>query len=196
MLNISVMASGGGTNFQAIIDAIESGEIRNAEIRLLIASNDKAGALARAKKAGIETKVISAADIHDKDKDKLAEAIIAALDEADTDLVVLAGYMSILDAPIIREYDKKIINIHPSLIPKFCGSGMYGIKVHEAVLAAGETVTGATVHYVDEGVDTGEIILQEEVGVQPGDVPETLQKRVLLTEHRILTEVIQMLADR
>ena len=194
MLNISVMASGGGTNFQAIIDAIESGEIRNAEIRLLIASNDKAGALARAKKAGIETKVISAADIHDKDK--LAEAIIAALDEADTDLVVLAGYMSILDAPIIRKYDKKIINIHPSLIPKFCGRGMYGIKVHEAVLAAGETVTGATVHYVDEGVDTGEIILQEEVGVQPGDVPETLQKRVLLTEHRILTEVIQMLADR
>lgn len=194
MLNISVMASGGGTNFQAIIDAIESGEIRNAEIRLLIASNDKAGALARAKKAGIETKVISAADIHDKDK--LAEAIIAALDEADTDLVVLAGYMSILDAPIIREYDKKIINIHPSLIPNFCGRGMYGIKVHEAVLAAGETVTGATVHYVDEGVDTGEIILQEEVGVQPGDVPETLQKRVLLTEHRILTEVIQMLADR
>lgn len=194
MLNISVMASGGGTNFQAIIDAIESGEIRNAEIRLLIASNDKAGALARAKKAGIETKVISAADIHDKDK--LAEAIIAALDEADTDLVVLAGYMSILDAPIIREYEKKIINIHPSLIPKFCGRGMYGIKVHEAVLAAGETVTGATVHYVDEGVDTGEIILQEEVGVQPGDVPETLQKRVLLTEHRILTEVIQMLADR
>jgi len=194
MLNISVMASEGGTNFQAIIDAIESGEIRNAEIRLLIASNDKAGALARAKKAGIETKVISAADIHDKDK--LAEAIIAALDEADTDLVVLAGYMSILDAPIIREYDKKIINIHPSLIPKFCGRGMYGIKVHEAVLAAGETVTGATVHYVDEGVDTGEIILQEEVGVQPGDVPETLQKRVLLTEHRILTEVIQMLADR
>lgn len=194
MLNISVMASGGGTNFQAIIDAIESGEIRNAEIRLLIASNDKAGALARAKKAGIETKVISAADIHEKDK--LAEAIIAALDEADTDLVVLAGYMSILDAPIIREYDKKIINIHPSLIPKFCGRGMYGIKVHEAVLAAGETVTGATVHYVDEGVDTGEIILQEEVGVQPGDVPETLQKRVLLTEHRILTEVIQMLADR
>lgn len=194
MLNISVMASGGGTNFQAIIDAIESGEIRNAEIRLLIASNDKAGALARAKKAGIETKVISAADIHDKDK--LAEAIIAALDEADTDLVVLAGYMSILDAPIIREYDKKIINIHPSLIPKFCGRGMYGIKVHEAVLAAGETVTGATVHYVDEGVDTGEIILQEEVGVQPGDVPETLQKRVILTEHRILTEVIQMLADR
>lgn len=194
MLNISVMASGGGTNFQAIIDAIESGEIRNAEIRLLIASNDKAGALARAKKAGIETKVISAADIHDKDK--LAEAIIAALDEADTDLVVLAGYMSILDAPIIREYDKKIINIHPSLIPKFCGRGMYGIKVHEAVFAAGETVTGATVHYVDEGVDTGEIILQEEVGVQPGDVPETLQKRVLLTEHRILTEVIQMLADR
>ena len=113
-----------------------------------------------------------------------------------SDLVVLAGYMSILDAPIIREYDKKIINIHPSLIPKFCGRGMYGIKVHEAVLAAGETVTGATVHYVDEGVDTGEIILQEEVGVQPGDVPETLQKRVLLTEHRILTEVIQMLADR
>ena len=94
---------------------------------------------------------------------------------------MLAGYMSILDAPIIREYDKKIINIHPSLIPNFCGRGMYGIKVHEAVLAAGETVTGATVHYIDEGVDTGKIILQEEVGVQPGDVPRTLQKRVLGT---------------
>ena len=114
--------------------------------------------------------------------------------EAETDLIVLAGYMSILDPRVIQEYSGRIINIHPSLIPKHCGKGMYGLKVHEAVLAAGDTETGATVHYVDEGVDTGEIILQEKVPVMDGDTPEVLQKRVLETEHKILPAVIQMIA--
>lgn len=192
MLNISVMASGGGTNFQAILDALASGEIENAEVKLLIASNDKAFAIERAKGAGIKTVVISAKDY--PDMDAKTDAILKALAEAETDLIVLAGYMSILDPKVIQEYSGRIINIHPSLIPKHCGKGMYGLKVHEAVLAAGDTETGATVHYVDEGVDTGEIILQEKVPVMDGDTPEVLQKRVLETEHKILPAVIQMIA--
>ncbi|MDO4859631.1 MAG: phosphoribosylglycinamide formyltransferase [Bacillota bacterium] len=192
MLNISVMASGGGTNFQAILDALASGEIENAEVKLLIASNDKAFAIERAKGAGIKTVVISAKDY--PDMDAKTDAILKALAEAETDLIVLAGYMSILDPRVIQEYSGRIINIHPSLIPKHCGKGMYGLKVHEAVLAAGDTETGATVHYVDEGVDTGEIILQEKVPVMDGDTPEVLQKRVLETEHKILPAVIQMIA--
>ena len=192
MLNISVMASGGGTNFQAILDALASGEIENAEVKLLIASNDKAFAIERAKGAGIKTVVISAKDY--PDMDAKTDAILKALAEAETDLIVLAGYMSILDPKVIQEYSGRIINIHPSLIPKHCGKGMYGLKVHEAVLAAGDTETGATVHYVDEGVDTGEIILQEKVPVVDGDTPEVLQKRVLETEHKILPAVIQMIA--
>ena len=192
MLNISVMASGGGTNFQAILDALASGEIENAEVKLLIASNDKAFAIERAKGAGIKTVVISAKDY--PDMDAKTDAILKALAEAETDLIVLAGYMSILDPRVIQEYSGRIINIHPSLIPKHCGKGMYGLKVHEAVLAAGDKETGATVHYVDEGVDTGEIILQEKVPVMDGDTPEVLQKRVLETEHKILPAVIQMIA--
>ena len=192
MLNISVMASGGGTNFQAILDALASGEIENAEVKLLIASNDKAFAIERAKGAGIKTVVISAKDY--PDMDAKTDAILKALAEAETDLIVLAGYMSILDPKVIQEYSGRIINIHPSLIPKHCGKGMYGLKVHEAVLAAGDKETGATVHYVDEGVDTGEIILQEKVPVMDGDTPEVLQKRVLETEHKILPAVIQMIA--
>ena len=192
MLNISVMASGGGTNFQAILDALASGEIENAEVKLLIASNDKAFAIERAKGAGIKTVVISAKDY--PDMDAKTDAILKALAEAETDLIVLAGYMSILDPKVIQEYSGRIINIHPSLIPKHCGKGMYGLKVHEAVIAAGDTETGATVHYVDEGVDTGEIILQEKVPVMDGDTPEVLQKRVLETEHKILPAVIQMIA--
>lgn len=192
MLNISVMASGGGTNFQAILDALDSGEIENAEVKLLIASNDKAFAIERAKSHGIKATVISAKDY--PDIDAKTDAILKALAEAETDLIVLAGYMSILDPRVIQEYSGRIINIHPSLIPKHCGKGMYGLKVHEAVLAAGDTETGATVHYVDEGVDTGEIILQEKVPVMDGDTPEVLQKRVLETEHKILPAVIQMIA--
>ena len=191
MLNISVMASGGGTNFQAILDALASGEIENAEVKLLIASNDKAFAIERAKGAGIKTVVISAKDY--PDMDAKTDAILKALAEAETDLIVLAGYMSILDPKVIQEYSGRIINIHPSLIPKHCGKGMYGLKVHEAVLAAGDTETGATVHYVDEGVDTGKIILQEKVPVLPGDDPQTLRERVLEIEHKILPEAIAMI---
>lgn len=193
MLNISVLASGGGTNFQAIIDAIETGKIENARINLLIASNDKAFAIKRAEKAGIKTAVIGNAQVS-SEKEK-SRKIIEALDDAKTDLVVLAGYMSILSEEIIEKYKNRIINIHPSLIPKYCGMGMYGIHVHEAVLAAGEKETGATVHHVDEGVDTGMIIMQEKVEVKTGDTPEILQKRVLETEHRILPEVVKMYAE-
>lgn len=193
MLNIAVLASGGGTNFQAIIDKVQGGDIPNANIVLLIASNSGAFALERAKKAGIPTVVIGRENC--ADERELTEKIIAALDEKGTDLVVLAGYMSILSGDIIEKYRNRIINIHPSLIPKHCGKGMYGIHVHESVLAAGETVTGATVHYVDDGVDTGEIILQEEVEILPGDTPEVLQKRVLKTEHTILPEVIKMFSE-
>ena len=192
MLNISVMASGGGTNFQAILDALDAGQIENAEVKLLIASNDKAFALERAKNHGIKTVVISAKDY--PDMDAKTDAILAALAEAETDLIVLAGYMSIIDPRVVREYNGRIINIHPSLIPKHCGKGMYGLKVHESVIASGDTETGATVHYVDEGVDTGEIIMQEKVPVMEGDTPEVLQKRVLETEHKILPAVIQMIA--
>ena len=192
MLNISVMASGGGTNFQAILDALDAGQIENAQVKLLIASNDKAFALERARNHGIKTTVISAKDY--PDMDAKTDAILAALAEAETDLIVLAGYMSIIDPRVVREYSGRIINIHPSLIPKHCGKGMYGLKVHEAVLASGDTETGATVHYVDEGVDTGEIILQEKVPVMEGDTPEVLQQRVLKTEHKILPAVIQMIA--
>ena len=192
MLNISVMASGGGTNFQAILDALDAGEIKNAAVKLLIASNDKAYAIERAKSHGINTVVIPRKAY--PDDEAMAEAILKALDEAETDLIVLAGYMSILSPKIIEKYSGRIINIHPSLIPRFCGKGMYGLKVHEAVIAAGETETGATVHYVDEGVDTGEIILQEKVPVMPGDTPEVLQQRVLKTEHKILPAVIGMIA--
>ena len=192
MLNISVMASGGGTNFQAILDALDAGQIENAEVKLLIASNDKAFALERAKNHGIKTVVISAKDY--PDMDAKTDAILAALAEAETDLIVLAGYMSIIDPRVVQEYSGRIINIHPSLIPKHCGKGMYGLKVHESVIASGDTETGATVHYVDEGVDTGEIIMQEKVPVMEGDTPEVLQKRVLETAHKILPAVIQMIA--
>lgn len=203
MLNISVLASGGGTNFQAIIDAVKNGYIENASIRLLIASNFKAYALVRAAEEGIPARVIGRHGCSDGNlktvreigEAEISERILEALFDADTDLVVLAGYMSILSPAIIKEYRGRIINIHPSLIPKFCGKGMYGLKVHEAALAAGETVTGATVHYVDEGIDTGEIILQEKVNIKPGDNPKTLQKRVLETEHRILTTVVKMFAE-
>ena len=177
MVNISVLVSGGGTNLQALIDKVESGELAGAEIVQVISSRDGVFALERAAKAGIKGKVI-------KDTDGL----LKALAEEDTDLVVLAGYMKVLEPPVIDAYRGRIINIHPSLIPKYCGKGFYGKRVHQAVLDGGETVSGATVHFVDEGVDTGEIILQREVPVEPGDTAETLAARVLKTEHVILAE--------
>ena len=192
MLKISVMVSGGGTNFQAVIDAVESGYIPGAEIVQVISSSPKAYALERAAKHGIPGTVVSSKDW--PDPAEKAARILSLLKEKETDLIVLAGYMSVVDESIIREYRGRIVNIHPSLIPKYCGKGFYGKRVHEAVLAAGEKVSGATVHYVDEGIDTGEIILQEQVPVLPGDTADDLAARVLEVEHRILTKAIRDIA--
>lgn len=188
MINITVMVSGGGTNFQAIIDGIENGLIENARIVQVISSTSKAYSLERAKKHQIPAKVIGKENF--PQTAERTEAIVAALDEAETDLVVLAGYMSILEPKLIQRYQGRIINIHPSLIPSFCGPGFYGKHVHKAVLEAGVKETGATVHFVDEGVDTGPIILQEKVPVLPGDTPDTLAARVLITEHKILQQAV------
>ena len=184
MVNISVLVSGGGTNLQALIDKVESGELAGAEIVQVISSREGVFALERAAKAGIKGKVIQD-----------TEGLLKALAEEDTDLVVLAGYMKVLEPPVIDAYRGRIINIHPSLIPKYCGKGFYGKRVHQAVLDGGETVSGATVHFVDEGVDTGEIILQREVPVEPGDTAETLAARVLKTEHVILAEGIKKVME-
>ena len=184
MVNISVLVSGGGTNLQALIDKVESGELAGAEIVQVISSREGVFALERAAKAGIKGKVI-----------KDTEGLLKALAEEDTDLVVLAGYMKVLEPPVIDAYRGRIINIHPSLIPKYCGKGFYGKRVHQAVLDGGETVSGATVHFVDEGVDTGDIILQREVPVEPGDTAETLAARVLKTEHVILAEGIKKVME-
>lgn len=184
MVNISVLVSGGGTNLQALIDKVESGELAGAEIVQVISSREGVFALERAAKAGIKGKVI-----------KDTEGLLEALAEEDTDLVVLAGYMKVLEPPVIDAYRGRIINIHPSLIPKYCGKGFYGKRVHQAVLDGGETVSGATVHFVDEGVDTGEIILQREVPVEPGDTADTLAARVLKTEHVILAEGIKKVME-
>lgn len=184
MVNISVLVSGGGTNLQALIDKVESGELAGAEIVQVISSREGVFALERAAKAGIKGKVI-----------KDTEGLLKALAEEDTDLVVLAGYMKVLEPPVIDAYRGRIINIHPSLIPKYCGKGFYGKRVHQAVLDGGETVSGATVHFVDEGVDTGEIILQREVPVEPGDTADTLAARVLKTEHVILAEGIKKVME-
>lgn len=188
MLRITVMVSGGGTNLQAIIDGIENDKIQDAKIVQVISSTSKAFALERAKKHNIKGIVIGKENYPDN-KEKTA-AILEALNNEMTDLVVLAGYMSILDPSLIEAYLGRIINIHPSLIPAFCGHGFYGKHVHEAVLAAGAAKTGATVHFVDEGVDTGAIILQQEVDVLKDDTADTLAARVLLTEHQILMEAI------
>lgn len=184
MLNISVMVSGGGTNLQAVIDAIKDGSIKNAKIIQVISSNEEAYALKRAEKYGIETKII------DKKKypneEERAKAIIEVLKDSKTNLVILAGYMSILSPLVIEKYKGKIINIHPSLIPEFCGEGFYGMNVHRAVISAGAKVSGATVHYVDEGIDTGEIIIQEKVCLIEKETAESLAKKVLEVEHKIL----------
>ena len=187
MINISVLVSGGGTNLQAVIDGIEDGRIEGARIALVLSSKDGVYALERARLAGIDTKVISKKDYPDED-DK-ADAILAALAEVKTDLVVTAGYMSILSKRVCTAYKGRMINIHPALLPKHGGVGYYGLRVHQAVLDAGDKETGATVHFVDEGVDSGEIILQKSIPVLEDDTPETLQKRLLEeVEHVIIVE--------
>ena len=179
MKNISVLVSGGGTNLQAVIDNVENGFIENAKIVQVIGSKEDAYALSRAKDVYIGKKNYPVMS-------ERTDAIIRALDEEKTDLVILAGYMSVLEPKLIEAYRNKIINIHPSLIPKYCGKGFYGHFVHEAVIAGGETESGATVHFVDEGVDTGKILIQEKVPVLPDDTPDTLSARVLEVDHRIL----------
>ena len=193
-MNISVLVSGGGTNFQAIIDAVEKGVIKNVTIVQVISSSSTAYSLERAKKHGIKSKVIGKEQF--PVMAKRTEAIIQALDEESTDLIILAGYMSVLEPALIRKYKGRIVNIHPSLIPKFCGKGFYGKKVHEAVLNAHEKYSGATVHYVDEGVDTGPIIMQEKVEVLEGDTVDTLASRVLGIEHKILVEAVTQIAEQ
>ena len=188
MLKISVMVSGSGSNLQAIIDAIDCGQIKDAEIVQVISSNPEAFALKRAEKHKIKGLVIGKKEFPvEEDRNK---AIITALKKEETKLVVLAGYMNILGPELVKEFKGKIINIHPSLIPKFCGKGCYGLKVHEAVINAGEKESGATVHYVDEGIDTGEIIIQEKLPVRPADTAESLAARVLEIEHIIVPKAI------
>ena len=194
MLRVAVLVSGGGTNLQAIIDAVDSGKITNAQIVRVISNNPKAYALERAAKHGIPAECISPKSF--ENRDLFCDAMLAALSEAQADLIVLAGYLVVVPEKMIREYRNRIINIHPSLIPSFCGKGYYGLKVHEAALARGVKITGATCHFVDEGTDTGPIILQKAVEVQPGDTPEVLQRRVMeQAEWQILPEAVNLIAN-
>ena len=190
-VRIAVLVSGGGTNLQAIIDAQKGGVIKSGEVTLVISNNSKAYALERAANAGIPSAVITRKEF-DNDQAKFESALIKALDDNGTGLIILAGFMSILSEDFTHRYEHRIINVHPSLIPSFCGKGFYGLKVHEAALAKGVKVTGATVHFVNEIPDGGEIILQKAVEVQDGDTPEILQKRVMeQAEWKILPEAAE-----
>ena len=175
--NVSVLVSGGGTNLQALIDAEKSGIIKSGTINLVISNKAGAYALERAKNAGINTKTILKSELGSQEA--FEKALIDALEEADTDIIVLAGFMSILSANFTNHFKDKIINVHPSLIPSFCGKGFYGLKVHEAALAYGVKVSGATVHFVNEVPDGGKIIMQRAVEIKEDDTPETLQKRIM-----------------
>ena len=194
MLRVAAFVSGGGTNLQAIIDAQTAGTIRDAKVELVISNVSTAYALERAKNAGIKTAVIRKKDF--EDAQQWEAALAKELKDNRIDLIVLAGFMSILSENFIKQFPNKIINVHPSLIPSFCGEGMYGLHVHEAALAKGVKVTGATVHYVNEIVDGGEIIAQKAVEVLRGDTPEILQKRVMeKAEWIILPRAIQTIAE-
>lgn len=194
MLRVAVMVSGGGTNLQAIIDAIKSHDITNAQIVAVISNNADAYALTRARENGIAAMCVSPKDY--ADREAFNEALLKEVDSLNVDLIVLAGYLVRIPEAMVHKYSHRIINIHPSLIPSFCGVGFYGLKVHEAALAKGVKVTGATVHYVDEGMDTGEIIFQKAVEVLPGDTPEILQRRVMeQAEWKLLPAAINMIAN-
>lgn len=184
MFKIGVLVSGGGSNLQSIIDKSQSGELQ-CKVEVIIGDRECYG-VERAKKAGIDGYILDRKVL----KKELCRAIDKIVTEKDVDLIVLAGFLSIIDEEFVNKWKEKIINIHPSLLPKFGGPGMYGIKVHEAVLNAGEKESGCTVHYVDIGVDSGEIIAQKKVAVLEGDTPEVLQKRVLVEEHKLLPESI------
>lgn len=191
MMNIAVLVSGGGTNLQALIDAEKRGEIKNGKITCVISSNPDAYALERAKNNGIETVVVPKKDY--PDRSEYTAAVTNALVEAKADLVVYAGFMIILDSQIVKAFPNKMMNVHPALIPSFCGKGFYGLRVHEAVLASGVKLTGATVHFVTEDCDAGPIIAQKAVSVLNGDTPETLQRRVMEEcEWKILPEAVSL----
>lgn len=194
MLRIVVCVSGGGTNLQAIIDAQKAGNLGDAEIIRVISNNPGAYALERAALNDIEGVCVSPRDF--ADREDFHKALLEAIDEAQPDLIVLAGFLVVVPQEVIAKYRNRIINIHPSLIPSFCGTGYYGLKVHEAALARGVKITGATVHFVDEGTDTGPIILQKAVDVKPGDTPKELQQRVMEeAEWVILPQAIKVIAD-
>lgn len=193
MLKILVCVSGGGTNLQAIIDGIQNGTIEHTEIVKVISNNPGAYALERAAKAGIEGVCVSPKNF--ENRDAFHKALMEEVEKAEPDLIVLAGFLVVIPEEMIRLYKNRIINIHPSLIPSFCGTGYYGLKVHEGVLARGVKVTGATVHFVDEGTDTGPIILQKPVMVEQGDTPEILQRRVMeQAEWVIMPQAINLIA--
>ena len=194
MLNVVVLVSGGGTNLQAIIDAVDSGEITNTKIAGVISNNKNAYALERAKKHDIEAVALSPKDF--ETRDLFNEALYNELVDRKIDLIVLAGCLVVIPEKIIHEFENRIINIHPSLIPSFCGTGYYGLKVHEKALARGVKVSGATVHFVDEGTDTGPIILQKAVEVENGDTPEILQHRVMeQAEWKLLPKAVAMVCS-
>lgn len=194
MLRVAVLVSGGGTNLQAIIDAVEQGVITNTELVGVISNNRNAYALERAAKHGIPGVCISPKDF--ASREEFNQMLLKTLKEMQVDLIVLAGFLVVIPERMIREYRNKIINIHPSLIPAFCGTGYYGLKVHEAALERGVKVVGATVHFVDEGTDTGPIILQKAVEVEDGDTPQILQRRVMeQAEWKILPQAIGLIAN-
>ncbi len=194
MLKLAVCVSGGGTNLQAIIDAIDNGTITNTKIEVVISNNKNAYALERAKQHGIEAVCISPKEFDSREA--FNQAFLEKLDSFQVDLVVLAGFLVVIPEIMIKQYKNRIINIHPSLIPSFCGTGYYGLKVHEGALERGVKVTGATVHFVDEGTDTGPILLQKPVMIEQGDTPEVLQRRVMeQAEWKILPEAINLIAN-
>lgn len=194
MKKIAVFISGSGSDMQSVIDGCESGYI-DGKVVCVVASKEGIYGLERAEKHGIDSAVFALKD-YDRDCEKRDEAIINYIAAHDVDLVVLAGYLGIVSEKLVSAYRGRMINIHPSLIPAHCGKGMYGLKVHASVLASGDKVSGATVHYVDEGTDTGDIIVQQRVKVEEGDTPETLQARVLETEHQLLPYAVRFLCRK
>lgn len=194
MLKIAVLVSGGGTNLQAILDAIKNEYLKGVSVEVVISNKEDAYALHRAKLHGIAGTCVSPKSFHSREEFNLA--LLNTIDSYKVDLVVLAGYLVILPSILIQKYENRIINIHPSLLPAFCGAGYYGLKVHEAVLQRGAKITGATVHFVDEGTDTGPIILQKAVEVKKDDTPEVLQRRVMEeAEWVILPRAIELIAE-
>lgn len=194
MIRVGVLVSGGGTNLQAIIDAVKSGDITNASLEVVLSNKKEAYALTRAKENNIAAECVCIKDY--ETRDEFNKALIEKIDSYQLDLIVLAGFLVVLPPELIAKYRNKIINIHPSLIPSFCGNGFYGLHVHEKALERGVKVTGATVHFVDEGTDTGPIIYQKAVEVLPDDTPETLQKRVMeQAEWKILPAAINAIAN-